>query len=110
MITDRGLMYVGHEDWPAYGLMLPMGPRVAILGYLDDTRLPPRRPAFEEHLDLCQSQIDWFNAAAWDDPYIEVLIAHPDDRSRLVNLPDHRNLRVNALGPFRMRKSRGLFD
>jgi hypothetical protein len=110
MITDRGWMYVGQEDSTSYGLMLPMGPRVAILGYLDDPNLPPRRPEFEEQFDLCQSQIDWFSAAAWDDPYIELLIAHPDDRDRLVNLPDHSDLRVNMFGPFRNRKSKGLFD
>lgn len=110
MITDRGWMYVGQEDWPTHGLLLPIGPRVAILGYLDDPGLPPRQPAFAEHLDLCQSMIDYLNAAAWDDPYIDLLIAHPDDRSRLASLPDHRNLRINALGPFRNRKSVGLFD
>jgi hypothetical protein len=103
MTTDRGWMYVGQEDWPTHGLLLPMGPRVAILGYLDDPGLPPRRPAFEEHLDLCQSMIDYLNAAAWDDPYIDLLIAHPDDRNRLASLPDHQNLRINALGPFRNR-------
>jgi len=54
--------------------------------------------------------IDYLDAAAWDDPYIELLIAHPDDRSRLTALPDHRNLRINALRPFRNRKSVGLFD
>ena len=110
MITDRGWMYVGQEDWPTAGLVLPMGPRVAILGYLDDPALPPGRPPFEEHLDLCQSTVDYLNAAAWDDPFIELLIAHPDDRDRLASLPDHRNLRINALGPYRNRKSVGLFD
>jgi hypothetical protein len=84
--------------------------RYAILGYLDDPGLPPRRAAFEEHLDLCQSTIDYLNAAAWDDPYIELLGAHPDDQSRLAALPDHRNLRINALGPYRNRESIGLFD
>ena len=87
-----------------------MGPRVAILGYLDDPALPPGRPPFEEHLDLCQSTIDYLNAAAWDDPFIELLIAHPDDRDRLASLPDPRNLRINPLGPYRSRKSVGLFD
>ncbi len=110
MITDRGWMYVGQEDWPTHGLLLPMGLRIAILGYLDDPALPPRRPAFSEHFHLCQSTIDYLNAAAWDDPYIELLIAHPDDRGRLAALPDHRNLRINALGPYRNRKSVGLFD
>jgi hypothetical protein len=110
MITDRGWMYVGQEDWPTHGLLLPMSPRAAILGYLDDPQLPPRRRAFEEHLDLCQSMINYLNAAAWDDPYIDLLIAHPEDRDRLASLPDHRNLRINALGPYRNRKSVGLFD
>jgi hypothetical protein len=110
MITDRGWMYVGQEDWPTHGLLLPMGPRVAILGYLDDPALPPGRPAFDEHLDLCPSTVDWINAAAWDDPYIELLIAHLDDRDRLASLPDHQKLRINALGPYRNRKSVGLFD
>jgi hypothetical protein len=110
MITDRGWLYVGQEKWPTHGLLLALGPRVAILGYLDDPGLPPRRPAFEEHLELCQSTIDYLNAAAWDDPYIELLIAHPDDRDRLAALPDHQDLRSNALGPYRNRRSVGLFD
>jgi hypothetical protein len=37
-------------------------------------------------------------------------IAHPDDRGRLASLSDHRDLRINSLGPFRNRKSVGLFD
>ena len=110
MINDRGWIFVGQENWPTPGLFLPMGPRVAILGYLDDPALPPGRPPFEEHLDLCQSTIDYLNAAAWDDPFIELLIAHPDDRDRLASLPDPRNLRINTLGPYRFRKSVGLFD
>jgi hypothetical protein len=40
-----------------------MGPRVAILGYLEDEKLPPRRPQFEENFDLCETWIEWFNAA-----------------------------------------------
>ena len=59
---------------------------------------------------MCQSTIDYLNAAAWDDPFIELLIAHPDDRDRLASLPDPRNLRINTLGPYRSRKSVGLFD
>jgi hypothetical protein len=110
MITDRGWMYVGEPDWPSHGLFLPLTPRMAILGYLDDQRLPTRRPPFEEHLDLCKSWIEWFNAAAWPDPFIEMLIAHPDDRARLANLPDHNELRVNGYGPHRYRRSVGLFD
>jgi hypothetical protein len=54
MITDRGWMYVGQQDWPAHGLLLPTGPRVAILGYLDGPGLPPGRPTFDEHLDLAR--------------------------------------------------------
>lgn len=110
MLTDRGWMYVGMEDWPTHGLLLPMGPRVAILGYLDDPGLPPTRPPFEEHLDLCPSTVTWINAAAWADPYINLLIAHPDDRDRLAALPDHQNLRINTLGPYRNRTSVGLLD
>jgi hypothetical protein len=81
-----------------------------------DPRLPRRpRPAagpppFEEHFDLCPSTVTWINAAAWADPYINLLIAHPDDRDRLAPLPDHQNLRFNALGPYRNRTSVGLLD
>ena len=106
-------MYVGQEDKATRGLLLPMGPRVAILGDLDDLDDPsllPARPAFEEHLDLCQSTMTYLNAAVWDDPYINMLIAHPDDRDRLASLPDHRTVRINALGPYRNRESVGLFD
>jgi len=110
MLNDRGWILVGQENWPTAGLFLPMGPRVAILGYLDDPALPPGRPPFEEHLDLCQSTIDYLNAAVWDDPFIELGIAHPDDRDRLASLPDPRGLRINTLGPYRNRVSVGLFD
>jgi len=110
MISDRGWMYVGQEDKTTHGLLLPMGPRVASLGYLDDPGLPPARSAFEEHLDLCQSTMTYLNAAVWDDPFITMLIAHPGDRDRLAGLPDHRTLRINALGPYRNRESVGLFD
>ena len=54
--------------------------------------------------------VEWFNAAPRDDPYIEILVAHPDDRDRLARLRDYRDLRPNAYGPFRYRQSRGLFD
>jgi hypothetical protein len=110
MTTDRGWMYVGEPGWNSHGLFLPMNPRVALLGYLDDGRLPPRRDPFEEHRDLCQSWVEWFNAAAWSDPFIEMLIAHPEDRQRLADLPDHRDLRVTAFGPYRFRRTNGLFD
>lgn len=110
ILNDRGWILVGQENWPTAGLFLPMGPRVAILGYPDDPALPPGRPPFEEHLDLCRSTLDYLNAAAWDDPYIELGIAHPDDRSRLADLPDPRDLRINTLGPYRNRVCVGLFD
>jgi len=110
MLTDRGWIYVEEPEEASYGLFFPMGPRVGILGYLDEPHLPPRRPPFAEHLDLCDSMIEWFNAASRDDPYIEALFAHPADRDRLARLPDHRDLRPNAYGPFRNRKSRSLFD
>lgn len=57
MLTDRGWIYVGMEDWPTHGLLLPMGPRVAILGYLDDPGLPSAPPPFEEYLYLCPSTV-----------------------------------------------------
>jgi len=110
MITDRGWIYVHEPGWPTNALFLPMGPRVALLGYLDDPRLPKRRPPFEEHLDLCASWIVWLNAAAWDDPFIEILMAHPNDRERLERLPQPQHLRVNRYGPYRYRHTNGLFD
>ena len=48
MITDRGWTYIGEEGRSSLGLLLPMSPRVAIFGYLDEDRLPLRRPPFEE--------------------------------------------------------------
>jgi hypothetical protein len=68
MLTDRGWIYVQEPEIPSYGLFFPMGLRVAILGYLDDPPLPPRRPPFEEHFDLCDSMIEWFNAAPGTTP------------------------------------------
>ncbi|MHB1988269.1 MAG: hypothetical protein ACYCSF_09825 [Acidimicrobiales bacterium] len=110
MITDRGWMYVGETGREGRALFLPMGPRVALLGYLDAPDLPPRRPPFEEHLDLCQSTIEWFNAGAWFDLPFDTLFAHPDDRKLLEGVPDVDALHLNSHGPYRMRDSSGLFD
>ena len=110
MITDRGWIYVCEPYRTKHSLFLPMGPRVAILGYLDAPDLPARRAPFEEHFDLCQSWVEWFNAVAWDDPHIDVLVAHPDDRYLLENLPHHHDLRVTDLGPYRFRVTQGLMD
>jgi hypothetical protein len=81
-----------------------MGPRVAILGYLDDPALPPGRPPFEEHLDLCQSTTEFLNAAAWDDPFTE-LLAGPGVVSvsawqprPLTTQPDGRTLMYAGVG------------
>jgi len=60
--------------------------------------------------NLCASWIEWLNAAAWDDPFITILMAHPDDRDRLAGLPAHRDLRPNAYGPYRGRCTERLFD
>lgn len=110
MITDRGWMYVGEPDRRDHSLLLPMGPRVALLGYLDSADLPPRRAPFEETRELCQSWVEWFNAAARDDPFINALYAHPDDRHLLESLPDHRDLHVNDYGPYRGKITKGLMD
>jgi hypothetical protein len=110
MITDRGWMYVGQQDRLGRGLFLPMGPRVALLGFLDAEDLPPRRPPFEEHLVLCQSAVEWLNAGAWADLPFETLYAHPDDRNLLGSQPPYTDLKPNKLGPYWMRVSSGLFD
>jgi hypothetical protein len=107
MVSDRGWMLIAD---PSGAVLLPMGSRVAILGYPDAPDLPPRRAAFEEHFALCDSWIEWFNAATWADPYIGSLVAHPDDRAQLERLPDPNLLRVNGYGPFLSRRSKGLFD
>ena len=52
----------------------------------------------------------WINAAAWADPHIDLLIAHPDDRDGVAALPDHRNLRINTYCPYRNRTSVGPLD
>jgi len=110
MITDHGWIYIGQADRNSRALFLPMGPRVALLGYLDAPDLPPRRPPFEQHLDLCQSTVDWLNAGVRTDLHFETLYAHPDDRYFLENLPDVRDVQPNKHGPYRMRISGGFFD
>jgi hypothetical protein len=109
-ITDRGWMMIGEPDRSDCSLLVSMSPRVALLGYLDAPDLPPARPPFEEHLDLCLSWVEWVRAAMWDDPTINAVYTHPSDRSWLEAIPDHRTLRVSEFGPFRMRKSSGLMD
>lgn len=111
MITDRGWVYVGEPDRSDHALFLPLGPRVALLGYLDSPDLPqPKRAPFEEHLDLCWSWVEWFNADAWADPYIGALYCHPSDRALLEQLRDPSQVLVNGYGPYRYRLSGGLTD
>lgn len=112
MITDRGWAHIGEKGRSSNGLLLPMSPRVAILGYLDEDWLPPRRSPFEEHLYLHNSAIDWINSCACTnkDPYVSIIIAHPDDQERLVGNSILQYVPIDPSGPYQYRYSFGFFD
>lgn len=121
MVTDMGCVIVTSGRYAfgeqvdgiqRKGMLLPMSPRVAILGYLDDPKLPPPRPAFEEHRDLCDGWIEQVNAFAWSDQNITTLIAHPDDKGRLARVPEKLAGQGQQLpgdyGPYRVPHARAL--
>ena len=86
-----------------------MGPRVGILGYLDDPRLPPRRAPFSEHRKLTLSWAEWFNGTAFsDETMTHAVFAHPDDEQRLRDAIKADKLRVTQLGPYRGQHGRAL--
>lgn len=114
MLSDRGWIYVQEPEWPTLAIFLPMGPKVGILGYLDSAELPPRQAPFEEHRDLVPSFVEWLNAAAGSDQvFASAVYAHPNDESKLCDLPDLSTLGVNSRGPYRGHRGHGavtLFD
>ncbi|MDA8283379.1 MAG: DUF4238 domain-containing protein [Actinomycetota bacterium] len=113
VLSDRGWNIVREPGYEMHGVWLPVGPRVGILGYLDDPRLPPRRPPFSEHRELALSWAEWLNATAFSDTTItHAVFAHPDDKQRLRDAVKADGLRVTEFGPFRGRHWRAstLFD
>lgn len=67
LITDLGFSSVTDTVYPLKCFWIPVGPRVGLLGYPDDPRLPPRRPPFTEHLVLTPEWARWFAATAFPD-------------------------------------------
>lgn len=103
-LSDRGWNYVCEPSYHLRCVWLPVGPRVGILGYLDDPRLPPRRPSFSEHRELTLSWTSWFAATALSDATItHAVFAHPADVQRLRDAVAADGLRVTHLGPYRGR-------
>jgi Protein of unknown function (DUF4238) len=113
VLSDRGWNIVREPGYEMHGVWLPVGPRVGILGYLNDPRLPPRRSPFSEHRELTLSWAEWFNATAFSDTTItHAVFAHPQDEQRLRDAVSADDLRVTEFGPYRGRHWRAntLFD
>lgn len=107
VISDRGWLKFREPHRLKVCIWLPMGPRVGILGYLDDPELPPRRPPFSEHCDLTPPWVRWFNAGAWSDyTFTHAVFAHPDQRSLLEKA--HPAPNVRQLNPFRGQRRQDL--
>lgn len=107
VLSDRGWNVVRepvHERW---GLWVPVGPRVGLLGYLEDPDLPPRQPPFSEHCELTLSWTAWFSGIAFSDQTMtHAVFAHPDDEQRLRSAVPGDSVPVTALGPYRGRQWR----
>ncbi|MDA8342078.1 MAG: DUF4238 domain-containing protein [Actinomycetota bacterium] len=113
VLSDRGWNIVREPGYEMHAVWLPVGPRVGILGYLDDPLLPPPRPPFSEHRELTLSWAEWFNATAFSDTTItHAVFAHPDDEQRLRDAVMADDLRVTEFGPYRGQHWRAstLFD
>lgn len=102
VLSDRGWLKFKEPHRHKLCVWLPMGPRVGILGYLDDPELPPRRPPLSEHCDLTPQWVRWLNAGAWlDCAYTHAVFAHPSQKPLLQKVPPVPN--VERLKPFRGR-------
>ncbi len=102
VLSDRGWNIVREPSHDIHGVWLPVGPRVGILGYLDDPRLPSRREPFSEHRELTLSWAQWFSATAFSDTTItHAVFAHPEDEQRLRDAVKAEDVRVTQLGPYR---------
>jgi hypothetical protein len=88
VLSDRGWNLIQEPVLNALGYWLPLGPRVGILAYSDDAKLPPRRAPFTEHRDLELSWVEWFNAIAWSDLTVtHSVFAHPEQEELLRKAP-----------------------
>jgi len=104
VLSDRGWNLVHEPVGDSSGLWLPVGPRVGILGYLEDPDLPPRQPPFSEHCELTLSWAAWLNGIAFSDLTVtHAVFAHPDDEHRLRAAVPGDALSVTEYGPYRGR-------
>jgi hypothetical protein len=113
VLNDRGWSLVGDPRQRVIGFWLPLGPRVGILGYPDDARLPRKQPAFSEHQFLALSWAQWLNATAFsDNKGTKQVFAHPSNEKILREAMPAARVQVTTLGPFRGRGSSAetLFD
>jgi hypothetical protein len=94
VLNDLGFSYVGQQARLGRGLVVPLSPRVALLGFLGDKR------GFASRLVATPMTIHWLNCATWSEATRETY-AHPDDTALLCSLVEPAEVRVNTRGPYR---------
>jgi hypothetical protein len=102
LLSDNGFIYVSQgTDWPSHGIVVPVAPRTALLGFMYHPERQRQAPnGFLERLHLVPSWVRFLNAATRHTaPY--VTIGHPDDVAMMESLEPPIEVRVNQHGPYR---------
>jgi hypothetical protein len=112
IISDRGLCEFGDLDlrtgkeWPSHGVFFPLGPALAVLGFLHEPKLHRRvfRPLdFSERLTLNRGYTALLNLRLWEDAE-RFVVAHPSDRALIENIDNSAEIRLDPSGPYRFRR------
>jgi hypothetical protein len=104
VLNDGGFSVITEQGRTSNGLFVPLGPRIALLGYHD------ARPGFQDRRVLTPMSVTWLNAATWGEDWPREVYSHPEDREILLALGPTAQVKTNRDGPFRGRgRSHSLF-
>jgi hypothetical protein len=95
VLNDLGFSVISESGREGEALFVPVGPRVALLGYQG------RPTGLSERLYPAPWTVRWLNAATWTQQTARAVFAHPDDREMLMELRPVRKVKTNPWAPYR---------
>ena len=94
ILGDLGFTYLGQEQRGGRGIFVPLSPRVALLGFIE------QRQGFASRMPATPMTVNWLNAVTWEEAPRQVY-GHPAEKDNIASLGDPNQLRLNRLGPYR---------
>ena len=94
ILGDMGFSIITEQGVGENGLLVPLGPWLALLGFRDRQS----RIGFVDRRSPTAMTVGWLNAAAWEEDDLRDAYTHPDDAEALLALRPTAETRVNLRG------------